>query len=246
MKTEKTVDRGSKEKLYVQVYSIFLEKIEKGEWPDGSQIPPEDELCRMYEVSKVTVREAIHELVREGYLRRQQGRGTFVTHTIPHAGLMMRVRLSEHDLFGEEVTVQKKIIERGVRKSSEETRKFLTTEEDVYYILRKITCNEELFAEEFSLPVFILPNIHSEPLSETSLYDLIEAKGTKKIFRIHQTTELSGVQEKVARHIRLDAGMPALVITRVFLGSDGMPFAYSRIMGGGRKHTLHMEFERLK
>ncbi len=246
MKIEKTVDRGSREKLYVQVYSIFLEKIEKGEWPDGSQIPPEDELCRMYEVSKVTVREAIHELVREGYLRRQQGRGTFVTYTVPHAGLMMRVRLSEHDLFGEEVTVQKKIIERGVRKSSEETQKLLMTEGAVYYVLRKITVNDALFAEEFSLPVFILPDFHSEPLSETSLYDLIETKGTKKIFRIHQMTELSVVQEKVAKLINLDEGARGLVITRVFLGSDGIPFAYSRLMGGGRKQTLQMEFERLK
>jgi len=70
-----TVDRGSKEKLYVQVYAIFLKKIESEEWRDGLQIPSEDELCRMYDVSKVTVREAIQELVREGYLKRQQGRG---------------------------------------------------------------------------------------------------------------------------------------------------------------------------
>ena len=39
MKIEKTVDRGSKEKLYVQIYSIILEKIESGEWPLGSTNP---------------------------------------------------------------------------------------------------------------------------------------------------------------------------------------------------------------
>ena len=42
MKIEKTVDRNSKEKLYVQIYAIFLDKIESGEWPAGGQIPPED------------------------------------------------------------------------------------------------------------------------------------------------------------------------------------------------------------
>ena len=50
MKIEKTVDRGSKEKLYVQIYSIIHEKIESGEWLEGSQIPTEDELCKIYEV----------------------------------------------------------------------------------------------------------------------------------------------------------------------------------------------------
>lgn len=75
---EKTVDRASKEKLYVQIYGIFLEKIASGEWPDGTMIPPEDELCRIYDVSKITVREAIQDLVREGYITRQQGKGTFL------------------------------------------------------------------------------------------------------------------------------------------------------------------------
>ena len=116
MKIEKTVDRGSKEKLYVQIYAIILEKIESGEWPSGTQIPPEDELCRIYDVSKVTVREAIQELVREGYLKRQQGKGTFVLYSVPHPGLTMRTRLTEDDVYGEGVNVRKEVVERGVKE----------------------------------------------------------------------------------------------------------------------------------
>ncbi len=89
------VDRESKQKLYVQIYSIIKEKIENGEWPAGTQIPTEDELCKTYDVSKVTVREAIQELAREGYLKRQQGKGTFVLYSVPHLGLAMRTRLTE-------------------------------------------------------------------------------------------------------------------------------------------------------
>ncbi len=47
MWTEKTIDRESQQKLYVQIYGIIKEKIEKGEWAAGRQIPTEDELCRM-------------------------------------------------------------------------------------------------------------------------------------------------------------------------------------------------------
>jgi GntR family transcriptional regulator len=245
MRIEKTVDRGSKEKLYVQVYAIFLAKIENGEWRDGSQIPPEDELCRMYDVSKVTVREAIYELVREGYLKRLQGRGTFVTYTIPHAGILMKARLSENDLFGE-VKISKEIVERGIRNSSDEIRKILMTDEDIYYILRKKIVDEEPFAEEFFVPMFILPDIHSDILSDKSLYELIEEKGTKKIFRIVQTAEISELQRGVARAIESREGISAFLLRRVFISSDGSPIAYSRLIGGGRKHRLQMEFERLK
>jgi GntR family transcriptional regulator len=246
MKIEKTVDRESKEKLYVQVYTIFLEKIENGEWKDGSQIPPEDELCRMYVVSKVTVREAIHELVREGYLKRQQGRGTFVTYAMAHAGILMKARLSENDLFGEEVKVSKEIVERGLRKSSEDTRKLLMTDEDIYYVLSKLTVDDEPFAEEFFVPIFVLPDIHSEKLSDRSLYDLIEEKGTKKISRISQTAEITELTERSAHIIRAREGTFALLFSRVMISSDGIPVAHSRLIGGGRRHRLQMEFERLK
>jgi len=246
MRIEKTVDRASKEKLYVQVYSIFLGKIESGEWRDGSQIPPEDTLCKMYDVSKVTVREAIHELVRQGYLKRQQGRGTFVTYAIPHAGILMRSRLSENDLFGEEVTVSKEVVERGVRESSEETKNLLMTDEDIYYILSSMIVDDEPFAEEFFIPIFILPDIHSEKMSDKSLYDLIDEKGTKKIFKILQTAEITELKEKAARVIKAREGERALLFRRVMISSDGSPIAYSRLIGGGRKHKLQMEFERLK
>jgi DNA-binding GntR family transcriptional regulator len=241
-----TVDRGSKEKLYVQVYAIFLKKIESGEWRDGLQIPPEDELCRMYNVSKVTVREAIHELVREGYLKRQQGKGTFVTCAIPHAGILMKVRLSENDLFGEEVTVSKEIVERGVRESSEETKKLLMTDENIYYILSRMIVDDELFAEEFFIPMFILPDIHSEKISDKSLYELLEEKGAKKISKISQTTEITELKERTARVIKSREGASALLFRRVMISSDGSPIAFSRLIGGGRKYTLQMEFERLK
>ena len=115
MKIEKTVDRESKISLYVQVYSIFKDKITSGEWPVGTQIPAEDDLCETYNVSKSTVREAIYELVREGYLKRQQGKGTFVTPSAPHLGLVMRTRLTEN-VDGEARTVKREIIQSVNRR----------------------------------------------------------------------------------------------------------------------------------
>ena len=50
MWTEKTVERDSQQKLYVQMYSIIKEKVEKREWPNGTQIPTEDNLCKTFAV----------------------------------------------------------------------------------------------------------------------------------------------------------------------------------------------------
>ena len=65
--------------LYMQVYSELYNKIQTGEWRVGDRIPPEMELCREYDVSRMTVRLAMQRLVDQGNVRRRQGKGTFVS-----------------------------------------------------------------------------------------------------------------------------------------------------------------------
>src|SRR3989337_3229944 len=127
MWTEKTVDRESQQKLYVQMYSIIREKIEKNEWPIGTQIPTEDDLCKSYNVSKATVRMAISELVRNGYLKKQQGKGTFVTYSQPELGITMKTRLTE-DMFRAGVKVKKELLVKGVQEAGENIREYLKAE----------------------------------------------------------------------------------------------------------------------
>ena len=64
--------------LYQQVMDDLKGEIARGVYASGSRIPSEIELAKSYGVGRVTVRRAIEELSRAGYLNRQQGRGTFV------------------------------------------------------------------------------------------------------------------------------------------------------------------------
>ncbi|MEZ0064223.1 GntR family transcriptional regulator [Streptacidiphilus sp. MAP12-20] len=65
--------------LYKQVAAEMRRTIAAGEWTPGQQIPTEDALSALYEVSRPTVRQAVAALRTEGLLDAQQGRGTFVT-----------------------------------------------------------------------------------------------------------------------------------------------------------------------
>jgi len=89
------INRDNTKKLYIQMLDILKGKIESGEWAVDSQIPTEDDLCKMYEVSKATVRQAVTELVRSGYLLKQQGRGTFVCKRVISEGLSMLTSFRE-------------------------------------------------------------------------------------------------------------------------------------------------------
>lgn len=64
--------------LYEQVRQDLLDRLQAGEWSPGDALPPEMDLTESYGVSRVTIRRAISELARAGYLFRRSGKGTFV------------------------------------------------------------------------------------------------------------------------------------------------------------------------
>ena len=77
--TTTTIDRSSPIPLYFQLKQILLNKIEKQEWRAGDLISSEQELQNTYGLSRTTVRQTLSDMVNEGLLDRQRGRGTFVT-----------------------------------------------------------------------------------------------------------------------------------------------------------------------
>src|SRR2546427_940054 len=75
-----TVDPGNPLPLYYQVYASLLERVQGGQFPPGSYLPAERQLTEDYGVSRITIIKALNELSREHHIKRQQGRGTVVTH----------------------------------------------------------------------------------------------------------------------------------------------------------------------
>jgi len=75
---KKQLDKHNPVPLYYQLMNLIDEMITLGIYGAGELIPSENKLCRLYNVSRTTVRQAIQELVNDGKLVRAQGRGTFV------------------------------------------------------------------------------------------------------------------------------------------------------------------------
>lgn len=90
--------------LYYQIKQMVLEAIQKGELSPGALVPGEMEFCQRYGISRPTVRQAMSELVAEGYLERQKGRGTFVARPKIDARFLNKLQS-----FGEEM-LQKGVI----------------------------------------------------------------------------------------------------------------------------------------
>jgi len=70
--------RRSAVPLYLQLASVMRQRIDEGEWPGGHRLPSLDELALQFKVARVTARQAVTELERDGLIWRAQGKGTFV------------------------------------------------------------------------------------------------------------------------------------------------------------------------
>jgi GntR family transcriptional regulator len=71
--------KRSRVPLYLQVSSALRLRINRGDWGPGDQIPTLEELEEEYQVGRVTVRQAVDVLQRDGLVQPRQGKGTFVT-----------------------------------------------------------------------------------------------------------------------------------------------------------------------
>ena len=242
----KTVDRFSKEKLYIQLTRIFLDEVASGRWRLNQKIPTEDDLCRQHEVSKITIRQAINNLVSDGYLMKIQGKGTFVSSVLPAIGLSMRTRFTE-EMFGEEVNTEKAILHRGIHNPSPEIRTYLRTSDNIYRILcRRTVRGEPAYLDESFIPYHMLPGIENIDIATTSLYSLLQERAVKKIFKVIQTVEVVSASRESAADLDLEEGVPALAVHRLLLSSDEFPVGYTQFLGRSDRYKFQTEFERIR
>ncbi len=76
--TDHAIDKNSPIPLYYQLKQIILAEVKAGSLKSNDRLPVEFDLCNMYGLSRTTVRQAISELVSEGYLYKEKNRGVFV------------------------------------------------------------------------------------------------------------------------------------------------------------------------
>lgn len=241
----RAIDRGNPQKLYLQLIAILREKLEHGEWPVDGQIPTEDELCRTYEVSKATVRMAVAELARQGYLKRQQGRGTFVCRRAAPGGLSMLTSFRELMLeAGLRYTTR--LLERGTTTLTDDLCLKLQVPDTrtLLYVRRvRSVAGEPVLLQESWLPGTLCPRLLEEDLEQGSLLEILEERCGVKIVRVRDWIGVEPAAEDEAAVLGLDPGTPCLVVEEFSYDHDGQVM-YTRTLKNPGRFRLVFEFER--
>ena len=178
----KKIDKDSRIPLYYQLMDIIVEMIEEGKLQEDDRLPSERELCETYDVSRSTVRQAIQELEKEGYIYRLHGKGTFVS---PEK---FKQDLLEFYSFTEEMkrigkTPSSKVLDFEIAKCNEKlARKMNLNVRDKIYIFTRLRLanNEPMMVETSHVPYNRFPGITKEELEEYAMYDIFTKRYNAK------------------------------------------------------------------
>ena len=240
------IDRKNQEKLYIQIMRLLVDEIGRGTWNIGDRIPSEDELAVRFGVSKITIRQALSNLAADGYLMKVQGRGTFVAGNKPVVGLTMKTGFTD-GLFGRGVQETREVLERGEVEPPADVRRLLGIDGPIYRIAtRRLAEGVPVSSDESFIPAGLLPGIEEQDLGGFALFATIQERGTRKVFKMRQTVEITTLTDREAETLGTVAGKPALAVHRLLIGAEDQSLAYSRIVEVGERFKLETEFERIR
>jgi GntR family transcriptional regulator len=209
----------------------------------GDMLPTEPEIEKMYQVSRMTVRKAIEELVAEGRVSKQQGRGTFVQSPgiIQEAGKITSWT-EEMKLKGKETkTIGLQILE--IYPSNKLAADLsLKKNEKVVCIKRvRVVDGEPLAIMVNYLRSTAVPGLLESGLTSESLYEELENRYNIVIERATERIRAREASELEAISLNIPPYSAVLQVTRLSYLSDGMPFEVVEMTTRADRYQYHIE-----
>ncbi len=243
------INKEIKIPYYLQVKEQILKVINEKKLKTGDKINNEFELCRIFNVSRPTIRQAISELVVEGYVEKLKGKGTYVAERKLNTGLMQEVIIFSDELKNKGVNFKSLILERKIIKPSDEIRVILNLDsnDEVNYVERLRTVDEKPFyLTIFYIPVKICKGFVDEDLENYSSVHIIEDKYNVYIAKIKRFLEpvSRNYYIKATRILNLNDDECIHYMQTFLYKKDGAPVGYYKDFLPGSKSRFTFYYEK--
>jgi GntR family transcriptional regulator len=229
--------------LYVQLADLFRQRIVKGIWREGETLPSLTSLVAEFGVARVTVRQAIERLTRDGLVSPQRGRGTFVTGA-PLADRWLRVETTLENLAELYRDTQPTIL---VIDESNRTPRLLDSDGaavERYVYMRRVHAHEgrPYCVIDIYLDAAIFARRPARFRKETVI-PLLLGMPSVEIVTARQGLTISTADLEVARHLGISVNAPVAEVRRVFTGPGRRVIYLAEITYRGDYVHLEMDLK---
>ncbi len=232
--------------LYLKLSETLIDEIENN-YEVGEMLPSERKLGEIYDVSRTTVRLALNDLERKGYISRQHGKGSFVVDH--HKSL---VNLGEMYSFTEQMHSDGKVpkttlLDFRIVENNEKVMEIFNKDETTFIKLTRLRSadNTPMLYEETYIPYQKFSEITTDDLNQRSLYNIFKEDYNEivKLAREEFSAGLASVTE--ADNLNVKENSPVLEVYRTTLNQNNKVIEYTESKARPDKfsyRTIHYNY----
>ena len=227
---------------YEAIAAKLRKDIMSGKYSAGQQLPLEKEMCAQYDVSRITIKRAMDQLVKQGLVVKRRGSGTFVKSLddtdVKELGMANQFNGFTATFKGRKVNT--KVLRFDIiHPTSEVANKLqMSTDDFIYYVVRVRSLEGEPIVIEYTqMPIQLIPGLKRQ-IIEKSIYSYIENDLKLKIQSAHRTVRAIMPTEEEKKELAIEGILPLLEVEQVAFLDDGRPFEYSVAHHRGDKNVF--------
>jgi GntR family transcriptional regulator len=230
--------------LYFQIQRTLMDQIRSGELSEGDPLPSEEELGRVYQVSRMTARQALHGLKINGYAVSQKGRGTFVTRPKLEKNIM-HLRGFTEDMKHLGMEPSSKLLEQNVIRAEAELAEKLKVEVDETVMrLRRLRLADgiPMALEDSYIPLRQFPGLEKISFAKRSLYSVLRENFGVRIAYADEVIEALPATREESELLTIPKKSSILSISRIIMTTEEVPieFACSRYRGDRYRASIRI------
>lgn len=235
------------EPLWIQALHLIRAEIDQGALQPGMRLPPERELCQQLNISRMTLRKALNQLVEDGVLNSSHGRGWYVA----KGGPAEREWPSNLESFSETaarmgLTASSRVLTAQQRPASlDEAEDLGIAPGTALFHLERVRLLDgvPIALDLTRIAANLVPDLGEHDFSVESFYDSLAAAGVEPN-RANSTIEAREADAYTAQHLSLAVGKPVLVMHQVAVDAQDRPLFTSVISYVGERYRLRTSFAR--
>lgn len=230
------INRLSGVPLYLQLIDALTRDIENHVYKSGDQLPSERELCELYELSRITVRQALQELEREGVITKKHGKGTFVAENSFQQNLVNLYSFTDEMKRLGKVPKTKVLEFEVISLNSRLAEKLgLDAGIEVVRVTRlRLADSQPLMYETTYLPRTIFPYLTREQLEQRSMYTIFREDYQVYVTKAIEKFTATKMQKNEAAQLNEATETPAILIKRYGYDHERLVEYTSSIVPSGK------------
>ena len=196
--------------LYLQLKNSIKENIANGTFKPGDKIPTEEEICNTYRISRTVTKQALSELVSEGYLVRYKSKGTFVNSN-KNTGFFHEIISFNEEMAREGYVPRTKVISNRLVPCPEDiAEKLHLPPETPVICIERVRFRNDVsvyYVRAYYIAEY-LRGLEKIDLTDASLYAIMESRYQIRICRTSRRFYPKLCCKKIADYLGIKAGVP--------------------------------------